>query len=412
MPKTDLSEYKIEFSNFGKKAAISVGFGPGLFAADSAVFSHPLARLSAQLAAAGYDMPWRESPPENSGIYKCLAALGFDKIVCYSETGRTQVDCTFACADMNDGAEAFRLVFCCLVGSHYEQWYENFDSGTSPLHKGFEKSEAFAFEKLQQFIAAADSGDKKLKFLITGHSRGGATANLLAAHLIRENLYTANERVFAYTFAAPSCYSGADRRDEKYRRIFNIIHEEDFVTRCMPRVWGYGRYGRTLALPNSRNCPDYAAVLAKTQRRYGELTEGARYYPFKKGPATVDCMVKGVFGGVKTVEEYYGKTFRCGNRRLSVQQYFSRSLCAVTGEKAGSPENKAGLQLLLKTAVNRLCYDKVFRAVADFFVFYEGLGGITKGKLSKNYFSLAHEMTSYCALLLAAEENQLKEETE
>lgn len=77
-----------------------------------------------------------------------------------------------------------------------------------------------------------------IKIWITGHSRGGAVANLLAHDL--SNIYSTSN-VYAYTFASPKVI----KNDLNDVNIFNYIIPGDIV----PTVpLGYGRYGSDVGL--------------------------------------------------------------------------------------------------------------------------------------------------------------------
>ena len=102
------------------------------------------------------------------------------------------------------------------------------------------------------FLAAEDilttqepylSGLVSPVFLITGHSRGAAVANLLGARLTDR---FGEENVFVYTFASPATVRG---EAAAYGNIFNVINPSDIIT-CLPfRQWGFRRYGTDIILP-------------------------------------------------------------------------------------------------------------------------------------------------------------------
>jgi hypothetical protein len=141
-----------------------------------------------------------------------------------------------------------------------EEWSSNFDVGADTdayynatgnhpewinkdNHKGFDVAANRALEKIYDYISrySLDSSLDR-SFLVTGHSRGGAIANLIAKDLI-DNSYNSNDKVFGYTFAAPNNTTSLDYNNEKYKSIFNIVNEDDLVP-CLPLDdWGFHKYG-------------------------------------------------------------------------------------------------------------------------------------------------------------------------
>ncbi len=80
-------------------------------------------------------------------------------------------------------------------------------------------------------------------FLVTGHSRGAAVANVLGVRLTDR---FGAENVFVYTFATPRTVRGEYPR---YGNIFNIINPADLVTFLPVPGWGFERYGVDIQLP-------------------------------------------------------------------------------------------------------------------------------------------------------------------
>ena len=79
-------------------------------------------------------------------------------------------------------------------------------------------------------------------YLVTGHSRGAAVANLLAEKL---NTTSGTSNVYAYTFATPN----ATKTPNKSRtNIYNFCFDDDFVPQVPldeDHSWGYGKHGIT-----------------------------------------------------------------------------------------------------------------------------------------------------------------------
>ena len=398
----------VSFRSMLRTGLASIRFGGEMLAHDSSVYSHELARFCSQMTMIGYD---RYAPKgetvEKCGIYATLNELGFDSTEIYSSTGINEEDCVFSKAKIiADGTEQ-TVVIALFLGTYMKQWYTNFDSGKGQTHKSFALAADFAFEKLSEYLAKNKIGKKNLKLIISGHSRGGAVANLLGAKIAREGCLAYKKNTFTYTFATPAPTSDPERGDKKYAAVFNFINDEDFVIRCMPREWGYGRYGITFSLPSKNHTRKYDEILQDMLLFHRSYSPVLNYVPYPKGDSTVNRLFDILAGCVCSIDDFYEKRFECMGEKLSLQEYFSRTLCAITGEAEGSQEKKDGTNYLMMTSVRRAECHIVFRAVSDFFVLYEGLAGATNGKISKQYFSAAHDIAAYSAYIMACEEKNL-----
>ena len=117
----------------------------------------------------------------------------------------------------------------------------NVDAGT-----GFEYSAEPIYSALKKYISKHTNQEGYCKFLITGHSRGGAIANRIAKNLIDDTYGSAN--VYSYTFAAPGTRPRMNgsveyKNETKYNSLFNICNDKDIVPKFLP-TWGH--YGKTL----------------------------------------------------------------------------------------------------------------------------------------------------------------------
>lgn len=129
-----------------------------------------------------------------------------------------------------------------------EEWSSNFDMGDtadweSEYHKGFYITEERIKNFVSQYVASYLSEAENLTYWITGHSRGAALSNILAARLIDEG-----NDVFAYTFATPSTTISDSKNDSKYASIFNFANTSDFVTYVPLKEWSFGCFGVTYSL--------------------------------------------------------------------------------------------------------------------------------------------------------------------
>lgn len=113
----------------------------------------------------------------------------------------------------------------------------------SSILGGFSLSAEFTHTLLRSYILSCglrpDNIKDNVKFFVTGHSLGGAVANITAQKLSDE--FGAN-KVFAYTFATPSCITtGQYNSTNKADNIFNFLNSEDAVpnlTTSMQKRYG------------------------------------------------------------------------------------------------------------------------------------------------------------------------------
>ena len=213
------------------------------------------------------------------------------------------------------------LMLVIIQGTYHEEWLDNFDSGTGHTHVGFQRAADNVLKKMSEYITNPKNNIDKnsdLKILVTGHSRGAATANLVGRALddqtsIGNINYDSND-IFVYTFATPNVTSLTQRKEQKYQNIFNIVNPEDFVTKVLPSGWGYGRYGITYVLPSSTtdvkaegNYVKYSSYLVNLQEhfKWTRPNDSKGYIPYPNGMGNVSTYVKDVTNTVQTINQYY-----------------------------------------------------------------------------------------------------------
>lgn len=125
---------------------------------------------------------------------------------------------------------------------------------TGTEHYGFSKAADDVIDDLEQMIAELAAEDDDIVLLFCGHSRGGAIANLAAAHADEisqgDDALTSLDSIFAYTFATPTVTTYGTVDDDLYANIFNILNPSDIVPRFPLESWGYERYGTDIWLPS------------------------------------------------------------------------------------------------------------------------------------------------------------------
>lgn len=103
-------------------------------------------------------------------------------------------------------------------------------------HSGFSDAAKELYDRMMKFLGAEGSDELSgVKFIITGHSRGAAAANILAARLADEGI--SQENIYAYTFACPDTAVITKDKAESYHCIFNIGNVNDIVTWVPRAVW-------------------------------------------------------------------------------------------------------------------------------------------------------------------------------
>jgi len=175
--------------------------------------------------------------------------------------------------------EDFGIVFVAVRGTvGLEDWLSNLNmanewgsqtnlnQATLPkYHEGFYKSAQFIMDSLEQYVKDHKIDLKKAKILVTGHSRGAATANLVGKLLddaaggpqTSPFADVKRENVFVYSIATPNVTisPSPDVADERYQNIFSIVSSEDLVPLVPFKEWHGARYGRTLILKSWGTIP-------------------------------------------------------------------------------------------------------------------------------------------------------------
>ena len=253
------------------KIDIDVEWDDAWFAADSSTYNHDLGIASSVLASAVY-----HDDDYSHGTYAKddLEALGFDMSTyeCYYPHSRNdykgridQVGYCFA-TKWIDGGDTPLVAVLVRGTTRNVEWVSNFNIAEhtypSDEHEGFARANESLLTALRMYLAKGIGEEVDLSrvvFLVTGHSRGAAVANLLG-HSLDEGAVSGSSgasekgRVYVYTFASPNVsadYVSTTTGD--WGNIFNIVNPDDLVPKVALAKWGYGRYGVTKVLPSKSN---------------------------------------------------------------------------------------------------------------------------------------------------------------
>ncbi|MBQ3264542.1 MAG: hypothetical protein IJH07_02065 [Ruminococcus sp.] len=292
--KTKKKEYDLRYpiSDAPRKTALSRIMAEDDFLPSNSLF---FSKIAAETAAA-----LSMSAADEKLLRDNLKELGFSDILtaAFLQTDRGKIGVCIA-SRVRENRLQLAVV---LRGTTGDEWYSNFDVGYTAEHSGFAKAADYAEQKIGDYVFTRAIGMEP-EFFITGYSRGGAVANILAKRLCdRYGL----EHVCAYTFASPC--TTISRRTNSYACIFNLVRQEDFFTRLPLENWGYTRYGKTVSLSD----------VGDITKLFYQLT-GDEYIGFtRQGP--VDGFLCAVQKLAPNVNAYYRRRRDVGGQKLSMNE--------------------------------------------------------------------------------------------
>ena len=286
-------------ANPAGRTSTQVTFDDSWFFRDSHAYQHELATACAVLSAVCNSESQFYSGVPGSIPYaeQALGRLGFENVRTDSYALRSSVldevsslllgspdvaAYTLASKTLypDGGGRPATLVFVGVRGTYGAEWLSNFNvlgqSAKDPDHRGFKSAKEEVAHAVRDYVRDLDVDPASTRILITGHSRGGAITNLLAADLSRPGddapALAPSSGIYAYTFAAPCATRAEERHDPVFGNIFNVVNEADIVTQLPLSSWGFGRYGSTIELPSASSADfddSYAVVQAAFRQNTG-----------------------------------------------------------------------------------------------------------------------------------------------
>ncbi len=351
-----ISKYKFKYYDtiFDKELILPVVYSEDFLTNE--LLDINLARLCCSLCCTSFDEQALRLAFQNCGFENIKSYYGGDDslgaAVCTAQRGKN--------------------VFAVIRGSMGREWYSNFDIGTAYTHQGYAEATRRIMPLFDRFAK------ENCRLLFTGHSRGGALANLIASRLLLKG----RDEVYAYTFACPNVTTDDEVYNRRYRNIYNFAFEDDFITHCPPPEWGYGRYGNTVNFKNSE------INFTRFRSAFKELT-GREFVSFREHEESVTHFTDTINKLASNPEEYYLKKYLVDGEEMSLYDYF-HTICDLFTQ---TDPADAGFRLL-STKLSE------FAPLGDFLA--SGIDLLTlieQGGIQNSCAMYAHSCLSYLCLL-------------
>ncbi len=325
-----------------------------VFSGSAFKYSPAIAQLGITLSAGAHAM---------SSLNEAYKLMGYTTLFYnYATVNRTTSAYSIATKELSDK----KIYIVAIRGTSGDEWYTNFDiykdkNTPSTEHYGFSQAEQDVYNTLTEHIAKDNYQGRKI-FFITGHSRGGAIANLLGAHLSTDRKYALPEDIYTYTFATPNVSKNADIN---VKNIYNFCNSNDFITRLPingkefnpnEKEWTYNKNGTTINFDytdikqinlTTHMEEEFCAITGKT---FIAINDDAV-------SSAISCLKK----ILPEVDDYYKKQLVIGNFRMSAYEFFTGGLAA--SQAMGSAAEK-GMTLIANGLFNGEMSD-----IAKFIVF-------------------------------------------
>ncbi|MCR5081166.1 MAG: lipase family protein [Treponema sp.] len=304
-----------------KDIVVPIEFNEKQFGQKSAFeYNHEIARLACFFSVAAYS----DVSLENNNLLKNYSLLGINKKdielhynVNYDDSmwGNDQVAFSIASKEINSSKGKQNLIIVSIRGTplNANEWLSNLNISDTThteeiIHNGFGKATHIVHSALISYLLRHRIDPTDSFLLVTGHSRGAAVSNLLAAKIVEDNFFK-TENCYVYTFASPNVTTADDALNKEYGFIWNIVNAEDIVP-TVPLYrdnWHFRKYGHTVALINYTNVSQEkfdSEYIPRIDRFYKQFCN-EKYHPFKTGPFFPIVVAKLLTHVAENVEMFY-----------------------------------------------------------------------------------------------------------
>ena len=216
------------------------------------------------------------------------------------------------------------LAYCIPVrGTKSGEWYSDFNLGylNGGVHLGFSLAANELMNELRSIIQS-DGFDSAHRIIwLTGHSRGAAISNMVAAEVMQEGL-ARQGHMFSYNFACPAVSKSAG----PCSGVFNYLNAGDVVPVVPLDIWGYKRFGTDIQV----GAPDVPTVDERFFQDHASAFEGYNGNRSIKAilsflmPAEMDFFKPAMQAGVLVVATALGGMDTAGDTLLATFQNLLR----------------------------------------------------------------------------------------
>lgn len=174
--------------------------------------------------------------------------------------GLDSIGFAFASKEISSKGGPIRLIAITIRSGTYEgEWANNITIGPEGSKTGMALSALSVYQGLQDYIKR-ENYSGKVKFWLSGYSRGAGVANYLSGTLVDAleedsflpQIQSKKEDVYAYCFEPISCVLEGERNEDlsRYQGIKNIMNFNDVMPHVIPKQWGFTRFGEDWYFPD------------------------------------------------------------------------------------------------------------------------------------------------------------------
>lgn len=209
-------------------------------------FKQSATKRSDELTKLSFAAAMAQSGLESKSFY---TQMGFSNVhVEWATPSEDTIGYTFAQKKMNND----HLVAVTIRGFNYgSEWVNNLKMGSEGNHEGFEEKAKDVFSALKDYTSGLYN--QHVKYWISGYSRGGGVANVLASLLMKPDsrIKTNQNDLYVYTYEAPRGLT--EENAVKYPNVFNFVNDLDLVQMVAPAQYGLYRCGQDIIINENKD---------------------------------------------------------------------------------------------------------------------------------------------------------------